>query len=102
MTGSGFDTFTRHAAAAMTRRASLIALGAGALAAVRTPLATEAKDRDKCLDQVCSDLVAVCRDFNADLTAQGRGVDDACCAALATIDDNFGTCDIGTLVLCFL
>ena len=43
MTGNGFDAFARRAAAATTRRASLLALGGTVLAAAPMPRAAEAR-----------------------------------------------------------
>ena len=84
MTGIGFDAFTRRAAEAITRRKSVLALGAAALGAATTPMVAEAgkcgkKVKKKCEKQVEQCLAAV--DEVCDLKGGQECVDSCsdCC-----------------------
>ena len=62
MDGRGLDAITRRAAAAITRRASLIALGVAAFTAARPPRTTKAGGRcRKRIKKLCADFELDCR-----------------------------------------
>jgi hypothetical protein len=66
-----FDSVTRHAAAGITRRASLLTLGGVAVAAAPTSSATAASKKRKKNKALCKRLGAQCR----------RAIDDVCAGA---------------------
>lgn len=62
MDGRGIDAITRRAAAAITRRTSLIALAVAALTASSTPRTTEAGGRcRKRIKKLCAEFELDCR-----------------------------------------
>lgn len=68
MNESAFDTFSRHAGSAQTRRTSLKALAAAAaVAAVSAPLAAEAGKAGKKAKKRCKKQGGPCRAFAAAL-----------------------------------
>jgi hypothetical protein len=102
MSMRAFESVTRQAAAAVSRRASLVTLGGAALAAVATkPGVSEAKKKKsgnaskKKAKQRCSRDAAVCK---AELPAACNGIAE--CVALLT--PCCETCSAGGFVTCLV
>jgi hypothetical protein len=81
MTGISFDAFTRRAAEAITRRKSVLALGAAALGAATTPMVAEAGRCGKKVKKKCEKQVEQCEDAVADVCTDKGG--EACVNACA-------------------
>lgn len=79
MTGISFDAFTRRAAEAVTRRTSVLALGAAALGVATTPRVAEAGKCGKKVKKKCADLEAQCFAAVADV-CDGRPDEEDCLA----------------------
>ena len=89
-----FDVITRHAADAVSRRGSLLALG-GALAAVAEPASAKQKAK-KQVRKKCRRQVAPCRSFFAGVCFG----DPDCEAALFPCCDFLAQCDSGAMFEC--
>ena len=95
MTDHAFDRFTRHAAAAMSRRTSLTGMGAAVAAAMSQPLAFTAKPRKtarKIVKQKCGKGVQPCRENFIGQCADNPDPEECksqilpCCEFLASCD----------------
>jgi hypothetical protein len=121
-----FDTFTRHAATGVSRRASVLALGTLGLAAIAAPISTDAKKKNKkkrkkkqqqqeqseaarqaneaCRTQLgtCTAEIARCADqvepCSSFLTASCGG--DPGCTYLAPCCSFLGECDMSGFLAC--
>ena len=101
-----FDALTRQTAGGVSRRESIIALGAaGLMAAFAGPLTADAKNKKKKKKQaakrcptapdLCAPQVGPCTDF---LTLLCSG-DPSCLDSLACCSE-LGTCDVGGFLSC--
>lgn len=102
MNNLSFDTFTRHAAGRVSRRASLAPLGTVGLAALASPISTEAKKQKKGAGkkakQKCQKQVGQCTTFLDPLCE-----DDPDCLALVQECCAFaGSCDVDGFFDCLI
>lgn len=98
MNGSAFDAFARHAAAAVSRRTSLLTLGGAALtAAIAAPVAANANEARKKVKKKCKKQGKQCRSATIEVCEGNQNCVDSlvpCCAFLAR-------CKAGAYLDCF-
>lgn len=97
MSARAFDALTRHAADAVSRRGSLLALGGAALAAAAVEKPARARQKaKKQVKKKCKRQVAPCRSFFAGVCFG----DPECEAALFPCCDFLAKCDSGAMFEC--
>lgn len=88
----------RSSLSGLTRRASLVALGAAGLSAAIPPRAAKGKKKKGKANKRCKPQVAQCQAFFA--LECGGDVTAPECAALVTCCESLGTCNFDGLITC--
>jgi hypothetical protein len=105
MNGNAFDAFTRQAAAAITRRTSLLTIGGGALtAAVAAPRLATAKKGGKKKNDKCKKQKAKCQEGVQEFcenTPQPKD-QEQCILILSECCEFFKSCNARQGTLCLL
>lgn len=116
-----FDTFTRGAGSGLSRRSSLLSLGAIGLAAIAAPVSVSAKKNRKkrkknkvapacppltedCSDEIgqtCTRQKDECNAFFLSLCRE-EGAPEDCAAATEACCELLGTCQAGAYIECFM
>jgi hypothetical protein len=97
-----FDSLAQHTAHGISRRASILTLGAaGVAAALSAPSIADAKKK-KCkkntcpsLEEICAPLVEECTDTVAAICPPNTD-----CSRLSNCCEDFETCNVGAFVRC--
>ena len=103
MDGQAFDAMTRHAAAAVSRRGSLLTLGGAALAAsLFGPALVEAKKGGKKKNKKCRNQAGKCRQLLPVLVGDVASEEkvDFWVQLLKECCDFLGDCDVARAVRC--
>jgi hypothetical protein len=98
-----FDSLAQHAARGISRRASILTLGATGIAtALSAPSIADAKKKMKCkkdtcsgFEEICAPLVEECIDTVAAICPPNTD-----CSRLSNCCEDFETCDVGAFVRC--